>query len=153
MKKLAVVIKKFKNPRVRKRLKIALSVYAVGVILGITFKVVYDIGYFNALAFDEEKLAKRQSSPRINTELNKQSAQRIVTGALQENPANPQTIVNRILGHNRDATSIVIEKNKVKKIAWIIDKRWFFVGDIFDATGYNLSDAAERKHNINNAGY
>lgn len=151
--KFSVAIKKLKNPRVRKRLKIALSVYAVGILLAITFKIVYDIGYFNARALESEKKAKRQSIPSVNVVLNKQSAQRIVSGALKENPANPKTIVRRIISHDRDASSIVIEKNQVKKVAWIVDMRLFFIGDIFDTTGYNLTKAVERKHNINNAGY
>ena len=151
--KLAVAIKKFKNPRVRKRLKIALSVYAVAIALGVTFKIVYDIGFFNAKAIESEKLAKRQAAPRVNPVLNKKEAQRIVSGALKENPNYPQTIVNRILSHDRDALSIEIETNQIKQVAWIIKKRLFFIGDLFDATGYNLTEAVERKNNINDAGY
>ncbi|MGR9037746.1 MAG: hypothetical protein ACU83O_14350, partial [Gammaproteobacteria bacterium] len=46
--KIRVIIKKLSNPRVRRRLKIALSVWFGGIILGLMFKVVYDIGYFDA---------------------------------------------------------------------------------------------------------
>ncbi|NOQ34360.1 MAG: hypothetical protein GQ569_00510 [Methylococcaceae bacterium] len=153
MKKLAIVIKKFKSPRVRKRLKIALSVYAVGILLGIGSKVIYDIGYFNALALKDEKMAKRQSTPQVKVVLTKESAQRIVSNALKEDPANPQTTVERINRHNRELSSIVIEKDQVKKVAWIINMNLFFIGDIFDTKGYNLSKAVERKHNINNVSY
>lgn len=152
--KFSVFIKKLKNPRVRKRLKIALSVYGIGILLGIAFKVVYDIGYFNAQALDNEKMEKlRELSSYKPVALTEQFVQRIVSGALKEDPANPETVVERIISHNRKLSSIVIKKNNVKRVAWIIDMRLFFVGDILDAKGYNLTKAVERKHNINNASY
>ncbi len=150
--KFSVAIKKLKNPRVRKRLKIALSVYAIGIMLAIGSKVVYDIGYFNALALDKEKKAKRYS-PAAKVVLTTEYAQRIVSGALKEDPANPQTIVERISSNNRDVAAIVIKSGSVKQVGWIVDMRLFFVGDIFDGTGYNLTKAIERKHGINDAGY
>jgi hypothetical protein len=149
--KFSVFIKRLKNPRVRKRLKIALSVYAVAIILGISFKTVYNIGYFNAKALDDEKRAKRNPTPFIQRVMTKQYAQRIVSSVLKEDPANPKTIVERISSNSRKLSSIVIKNNGVKKVAWIIDMRLFFVGDLLDEGGYSLTKAGERKHNITNS--
>ena len=54
--KIRVIIKKLSNPRVRRRLKIALSVWFGGIILGLVFKVVYDIGYFDAQSLENDKI-------------------------------------------------------------------------------------------------
>lgn len=149
--KFSVFIKRLKNPRVRKRLKIALSVYAVAIILGISFKTVYNIGYFNAKALDDEKRAKRNPTPFVQRVITRESAQRIVSSALKEDPVNPKTIVERISSNNRKLSSIVIKNNGLKSVAWIIDMRLFFMGDILDEGGYNLTKAVERKHNIHNS--
>jgi len=146
--KLSVFIKRLKHPRVRKRLKIALSVYATIIILGISFKTVYNIGFFNARALEDEKRAKRNPTPFIRRVMTKEYAQGIVSSALKEDPTNPKTIVERISSSNRKLSSIVIKNNGVRKVAWIIDMRLFFVGDLLDEGGYNLTKAVERKHNI-----
>lgn len=154
MKKILLIFQRLKHPRVRKRLKIALSVYAIGFLLAIAFKVVYDIGFFNARALDDEKMAKLRSSiSREKAVLTIESAQRIVSGALKENPRDPKTVVTRIIGHDPKLSSIVIENNQQQRVAWIIDMRLFFVGDLLDAAGYNLTESAARRHNVNNAGY
>lgn len=143
-----IFIKKLKNPRVRKRLKIALSVYAVAIILGISFKTVYNIGYFNARLIDKEKKAKLSSTPFVKRVMTKEYVQMLVSMALQENPADPQTIVDRISSNSRKLASIIIEKNGIKQVAWIIDMRLFFVGNVLDKRGYSLTNAVERKHNM-----
>jgi hypothetical protein len=77
-----------------------------------------------------------------------ESAQRIVSGALKEDPNNPKTIVNQIIDNNQKLSTIIIENNKLKKIAWIIDMRLFFTGDLFNEEGYNLIDGLEHQYNI-----
>ncbi len=146
--KLSIFIKRLKHPRVRKRLKIALSVYAAVIILGISFKTIYNIGYFNAKALDNEKRAKRNPTPFVQRVMTRELAQRIVSSALKEDPLNPQTLVERISSNNRKLSSLVIKNNGLKKVAWIIDMRLFFMGDILDEGGYSLTKAVERKHNI-----
>jgi hypothetical protein len=144
--KMRVIIKKLSNPRVRRRLKIGLSVYAGLVILGVMFKVVYDIGYFNAQSLKNDKNAELPTTYPV---LTLESAQRIVSGALKEDPANPKTIVDQIINNNQKLSTIIIENNTLKKIAWIIDMRLFFTGDLFNAEGYNLTEGIEHQHNIN----
>ena len=149
--KFSVFIKKLKNPRVKRRLKIALSVYGVAILLGVLCKVVYDIGFFNAQALVNQKTANLPTATR--QVLTVETAQRIVSGALKENPANPKTIVTEIIDHNNKISAILIENNQQKKIAWIVDMRLFFTGDLFDEEGYNLTQGIERQHNINSADY
>ena len=144
--KIRVIIKKLSNPRVRRRLKIAISVWFGGIILGLMFKVVYDIGYFNAQSLENDKNAEL---PTKHAVLTMESAQRIVSGALKEDPNNPKTIVAQIIDNNHKLATIIIENNKLKKIAWIIDMRLFFTGDLFNAEGYNLTEGIEYQQNIN----
>jgi hypothetical protein len=144
--KIRFIIKKLSNPRVRRRLKIGLSIYAGVIILGMLFKLVYDIGYFNAQSLKDDKNATRSIPHPV---LTMESAQRIVSGALKEDPNNPKTIVDQIIDDNQKFSTIIIENNKLKKIAWIIDMRLFFTGDIFNAEGYNLTEGIEHQHNIN----
>ena len=151
--KLSVFIKKLSNPRVRWRLKVALSVYGVAIILGLLGKVIYDVGYFNAQALENEKKAKLPVVKSEHPVLTMESAQRIVTGALREDPANPITIVSQIVDHNYKISTLIIEKDKVRKIAWIVDMRLFFIGNLFNEEGYNLTEGMERQHNINHADY
>jgi hypothetical protein len=151
--KFSVLIKKLKNPRVRRRLKIALSVYGVAIVLGVLFKMTYDVGYFNALALENEKNANLHVIKQPSPVLKMEAAQRIVSGALKEDPAQPKTIVVQIIDSNSKLSSIIIENNKIKKVAWIIDMRLFFTGDLLNEEGYNLTKGVERQHNINNAGY
>ncbi len=144
--KIRVIIKKLSNPRVRRRLKIGLSVYGAVVIIGLIFKLVYDVGYFNAQSLKNEQNAELPITHRV---LTMESAQRIVSGALKEDPTNPKTIVNQIIDNNQKLATIIIENNKLKKIAWIIDMRLFFTGDLFNDAGYNLTEGIEHQHNIN----
>ncbi|MDP1969502.1 MAG: hypothetical protein Q8K42_01030 [Methylobacter sp.] len=141
-----VIIKKLSNPRVRRRLKIGLSVYGGVIVIGLMFKLVYDIGYFNAQSLKNDKNAEL---PTTNPVLTMESAQRIVSGALKEDPTNPKTIVGQIIDNNQKLSIIIIENNKLKKIAWIIDMCLFFTGDLFNNEGYNLTEGIEHQHNIN----
>lgn len=143
--KIRVIIKKLSNPRVRRRLKIGLCAYGGVAIIGLLFKLVYDIGYFNAQSFTHDKNAGLAITHPV---LTIESAQRIVSGALKEDPTNPQTIVNQIIDSNHNLSTIIIENNTLKKIAWIIDRRLFFTGDLFNDAGYNLTDGIEHQYNI-----
>jgi hypothetical protein len=143
--KIRFIIKKLSNPRVRRRLKIGLSVYGVIIIIGLLFKVVYDIGYFNAQSLKNDEKA---SLLVTRSELTIESAQHVVTGALKEDPNNPKTIVSQIIDNDQKLSTIIIENNRVKRIAWIIDMRLFFTGDLFNNEGYNLTEGFEHQHNI-----
>lgn len=145
-KKIRIIIKKLSNPRVRRRLKIGLSVYGGVIIIGLMFKLVYDIGYFNAQSLRNDKNAELLIARPV---LTMESAQRIVSGALKEDPTNPKTIVAQIIDNDQKLSTIIIENNKLKKIAWIIDMRLFFTGDLFNDEGYNLTEGIEHQHNIN----
>jgi len=144
--KIRVIIKKLSNPRVRRRLKIGLSVMGGAIMLSMTLKIVYDIGYFDAQSLENDKNAELPTTQPV---LTMESAQRIVSGALKEDPTNPQTIVDQIIDNNYKLATIIIENNKVKKIAWIIDMHLFFTGDLFNDAGYNLTEGIEEQHNIN----
>jgi len=144
--KISVIIKKLSNPRIRRRLKIGLSVYGVVIIIGLLFKVVYDIGYFNAQSLKDDKNAEQLITHQV---LTMEAAQRIVSGALKEDPMNPKTIVVQIIDDNQKLSSIIIENNQQRKIAWIIDMRLFFTDDLFNYEGYNLTEGIEHQHNIN----
>ena len=144
--KFSVLVKKLSNPRVRRRLKIGLSVWGVAIVIGLIFKLAYDIGYFKAQSLINDKNA---AMPIARTVLTMESAQRIVSGALKEDPNNPKTIVNQIIDNNQKLSTIIIENNKQKQIAWIIDMRLFFTGNLFNDKGYNLTESIEYQHNIN----
>jgi len=144
--KIRVIIKKLSNPRVRRRLKTALSVSGSVILIGLTFKLGYDIGYFDAQSLENDKNAEL---PTIQPVLTMESAQRIVSGALKEDPSNPETIVDQIIDNNHKLSTIIIENNKQKKIAWIIDMHLFFTDDLFNDEGYNLTEGIEYQHNIN----
>jgi len=148
--KIRAIIKKLSNPRVRRRLKIGLSVYGAVLIIGLLFKLVYDIGYFNAQSLKNEKNAELPTTYPV---LTIESAQRIVSGALKEDPTNPKTIVAQIIDNNHQLSTIIIENNKLKKIAWIIDMHLFFTGDLFNNEGYNLTEGIEHQHNIDRGGH
>ena len=116
------------------------------IMMSLILKVVYDIGYFNAQALINDKNAEL---PNTQPVLTMESAQRVVTGALKEDPTTPKTIVDEIIDNNPLFSTIIIENNKLKKIAWIINMRLFFTGDLFNDQGYNLTEGIEHQHNIN----
>ena len=138
-------LKRLSNPRVRRRLKVALSIWASLIILGISHKVVYDVGYFDASSLES---AKNASAPFIRPKLTIKAAQNIVAGALKEDPNNPNTIVTQIVGDNHKLSTIIIENNQQKKVAWIIDMRLFFTADVFNKDGYNLTKGFEQQYEI-----
>ncbi len=146
--KIRFIIKRLSNPRVRRRLKIGLSVFGGAILLVIAFKTVYDIGFFDAQSLEN---AKNAELPTAQPVLTMESAQRIVTGALKEDPTNPKTIVTQIIDNNHKLATIIIESNKLKKIAWIIDMHLFFTGDLFNDAGYNLTAGIEQQHDIKRA--
>lgn len=114
--------------------------------MSLVLKIVYDIGYFNAQSLMNEKNA---GLPIKQPVLTMESAQRIVTGALKEDPSTPKTIVDEIIDNNPLFSTLIIENNKQKKVAWIINMRLFFTGDLFNDEGYNLTEGIEHQHNIN----
>ena len=143
--KIRVFIKKLSNPRIRRRLKIALSVFFGGIKLSLMFKVVYDIGYFESQSLENDKIAE---IPTKSPVLTMESAQHIVSGALKEDPTNPKTIVTQIVDNNHRLSTIIIESNKIKKIARIIDMHLFFTCELFNEEGYNLNEGIEHQYNI-----
>ncbi len=143
--KIRFIINRLSNPRVRRRLKIALGIWFGGILLGILFKVVYDLGYFDAQSLKDEQIA---ALPTANPVLTIEAAQRIVSGALKEDPNNPETFVDQIVNKNHRLSAVIIEKNKLKKVAWIIDMRLFFAGELFNDAGYNLNEGIEREYNL-----
>ena len=144
--KIRFIIKRLSNPRVRRRLKIALSIWFGGIILGLMFKTVYDIGYFDAQSLENDKIAVLPTTYPV---LTMESAQHIVSGALKEDPSNPKTIVVQIVDNNHKLSTIIIENNKIKKIARIIDMHLFFSCELFNEEGYNLNEGIEHQYNIN----
>ena len=145
MNKIRRIIKKLSNPRVRRRLKIGLSILGGSLLLAVLIKIVYDIGYFDAQSL---KNAKNAEQPVAHTVLTLESAQVIVTNALKEDASSPKTIVVEIVNNNNNnLLPIIVENNKVKKVAWIINMRLFFVGDLLNDQGLNLTEGIERQHN------
>jgi len=119
--------------------------YGGVVLLGVVFKLAYDIGYFDAQSVEVQRNAGQLiGRPTLTIE----SAQQIVTGALKEDPTNPLTKVTKIVDDNQKLATIIIEYNKLSKVAWIIDMRLFFTGDIFNDAGYNLTEGIEKQNNI-----
>lgn len=148
--RLSVFVRKLSNPRVRRRLKIGLSVWAVAIIISLIFKLAYDIGYFKAQSLiDEKNTALSVTRAMLTMEL----AQRIVTGALKEDPNNPKTIVSQIIDNDQKVSTIIVESDNQKKIGWIIDLRLFFTGALFNDNGYNLTEALEQQYNIRSASH
>lgn len=143
---IRTIIKKLSNPRVRRRLKIGLAAYACIFLIGLSFKLIYDIGYFNAQSLKKDQIAELPTTYPV---LTMEYAQRIVSGALKEDPTNPKTVVTQIIDNNHKLSTIIIENNKLKKIAWIIDMRLFFKDDLFNNDGYNLTEGIEHQYNIN----
>ncbi len=115
------------------------------IVIGLTFKLGYDIGYFDAQSLKDDQNAE---PPIEQVVLTMESAQRIVSGALKEDPGNPKTIVDQIVDNNHKLSTIIIENNHLKKIAWIIDMRLFFTADLYNSEGYNLTEGIEQTHNI-----
>jgi hypothetical protein len=143
--KILVIKKRLSNPRVRRRLKIALSLSGGVIMISLTFKLGYDIGYFDAQSLENDQNAELSTAQPV---LTMESAQRIVSGALKDDPTNPKTIVDEIIDNHHKLSTIIIENNKLKKIAWIIDMRLFFTGDLFNDQGINLTEGFEHQHTI-----
>lgn len=144
MKKLGK-LKRLSNPRVRRRLKIGLSVWFGIMLLGASYKVIYDIGYFDAQSLETTRYSK---TPFVYPKQTIESAQRIVTGALKEDFSNPSTLVVQVIDNNYKLSTIIIENNKQRKIAWIIDMRFFFTADVYNNEGYNLTKGFEQYYKI-----
>lgn len=142
--KILVNLRRLSNPRVRRRLKIGLSVWFGVMMLGVSYKVIYDIGYFDAYSLENDKISNLPVTQHSKMTL--QTAQRIVTGALKDDFANPKTVVVEIIDDNHKLSTIVIENNKQKRIAWIFDMRLFFIADVYNAEGYNLTKGFEQHY-------
>lgn len=143
--KFSVFVRRLSHPRVRRRLKIGLSAWAIAISLGLICKLAYDIGYFEAQSLLEQKNA---AGPVTRTVLTQELAQRIVSGALKEDIHNPKTIVTQVIDNNQKVATIIIENNNQQKIGWIIDLRLFFIGDLFNDNGYNLTESLAQQYNI-----
>ena len=139
------IIRRLSHPRVKKRLKIGLTVWAVTITLFLMCKLSYDIGYFKAQSVIDDKNA---ATPVVRQFLDIETAQKVVSGALIEDPNNPKTTVIQILNNDPKFSSIIIESGTQKNIAWIVDRRLLFIGDVLSDTGYNLTDAQKKQHNI-----
>lgn len=144
--KFSVFVKKLSNPRVRWRLKVGLSVWALVITMSMISKLAYDIGYFKAQSQVNDKIA---ALPAAQAELSIATAQRIVSGALKEDVNNPKTIVRRVVENDKDLSIVIIETNKKKRIGWIINMHLFFTGSLYSDNGYNLTESMERHYRLN----
>lgn len=142
---LIILIKRLSHPRVQKRLKIGLTVWAIAITIALICKLFYDIGYFKAQSVMDDKNA---AIPLTRHFLDFETAQKIVSGALKEELYNPKTRVIQIINNDSKLSTIIVENNYQKHIAWIIDMRLFFIGDLLNDNGYNLTEAMEKQHNI-----
>lgn len=142
---LFVFIKRLSHPQVKKRLKIGLSMWGLAIMLALTSKISYDIGYFKAQSVIDEKNAPIAGARQF---LDFETAQRTVSGALKEDLYNPKTRVVQIIENDSKLSTIIIENNYRKNIAWIIDKRLYFNGDLLNDNGYNLTEAMQKQHDI-----
>lgn len=129
--------------RVRYRLKIGGVVLAVFVLLCVTFKVGHDVGYYHshALTVSPDNLALLPSS-----EISLREAQSIVSGALKEDGLNPKTVVDKILDSNNKLLSIVVLKEGRREIAWVLNRRFYFSGDLYSSDGYNVTDGLVKQY-------
>lgn len=143
--KFSVFLRRLSHPQVIRRLKIGLSIWAIAIVLSLVMKITYDVGYFKAQSLLEQKNAAAPSSRQF---LTIEAAQQVVTGALKEDPSNPRTIVTQVVDNNQKLATVIIENNRQRKIGWIIDMRLFFIGDLFNDNGYNLTESLEYQHNI-----
>ena len=148
--KFGVLVKRLSHPQVKKRLKIGLSLWGIAIALALIGKISYDVGYFKAQSLVNDRNA---AVPNAKAFLTLEAAQRIVSGALKEDFNNPKTIVSQVVDNNQKLATIIIENNKQKQIAWIIDLRLFFAGDLYNDNGYNLTEALGRQHNISGSNY
>jgi hypothetical protein len=143
--KIRVIVKRLKNPRVKRRLKIFLSVLSSLIVSGLILKAVYDIGYFDAKSLEHDKIAELSNTvPMLTTE----TAQRILAGALKEDPSNPTTVIKRIIKKNDRLWAVIVENNKIKKVGWILDMQMFFLGDLYNEDGYDLNEGIEKQYEI-----
>lgn len=148
---ILVNLKRLSNPRIRRRLKIALSIWIGAMLLAVSYKVVYDIGHFDAKSLENAKNASGPIAPLPKLTL--EVAQKIVTGALREDPSTPKTFVTQVLDDDHKLATLMIEKDKQKSIAWIIDMRLFFKGDLLNGEGYNLTNVFEKQYEIDHIDY
>ena len=139
------IIRRLSHPRVKKRLKIGLTVWGVAITLFLICKLSYDIGYFKAQSVIDDKNA---ATPVVRQFLDVETAQKVVSGALKEDPNDPKTTVIQILNNDPKLSTLIIESSTQKSIAWIVDRRLLFVGDVLSDNGYNLTDALKKQHNI-----
>lgn len=143
--KIRVIVKRLKNPRVKRRLKIFLSVLSSLIVSGLILKTVYDIGYFDAKSLEHDKIVQLpNTTPTLTTD----TAQRIVTNALKEDPSNPGTVVKRIIKKNDGLWAVIVENNKIKKVGWILDRHMFFLGDLYNEDGYDLNEGIEKQYEV-----
>ena len=143
--KFSVFLRRLSHPQVIRRLKIGLSIWAIAIIMSLLLKLAYDIGYFKAQSLIDEKNAAAPSTRQVMTI---EAAQLVVTGALNEDPSSPKTIVTQVIDNNQKLATVIIENNRQKKIGWIIDMRLFFTGDLLNDKGYNLTESIEYQQNI-----
>jgi len=143
--KIRVIVKRLKNPRVKRRLKIFLSVLSSLIVSGLILKAVYDIGYFDAKSLENDKIAELPNTvPTLTTD----TAQRIVAGSLKEDPNNPNTVVKRIIKKNDGLWAVIVEKDNIKKVGWILDMHMFFLGELYNEDGYDLNKGIEKQYEI-----
>ncbi len=145
--KFSVFVRKLSSTRVRKRLKIGLYIWGIAIGISLIFKLAYEIGYFKAQSLINDKITETPNAQQFMT---LELAQRIVSGALKEDINNPKTIVQQVVDKNQKISTIIIENNRQKRIAWIIDMRLFFIGDLFNDNGYNLTESLQQQYNIRN---
>ena len=145
--KLSVFFRKLSTPRVQKRLKIGLTVWAGAIIISLFFKFAYDIGHFKAQSVINDKNSAVTATRQI---LTNDVAQRIISGALKEDPDHPKTLVSQIIDNNQKLSTVIVENNRQKKVVWIIDMHLYFDGDVLNDNGYNLTKSLERQYNIIN---
>lgn len=137
MQKIKKIIKKLKHPQVRSRMKIAAIFWTAFIFSGITFKIGHDLGHFQAYSHKQGLL---ESKTTDNTHLiTLEKAQQIVNASLRESSYPPKTVVKNIIRNEYPLTALIIERDGSRKIAWLLNDRYYMEGVILNTNGDDLT--------------
>lgn len=144
MQKIKKLIKKLRHPQVRRRMKMAIIIWLSLLFGCVTFKIGLDLGHFQEAAHKKILLGNEshEPSPLITTG----KAQQVVSTCLNESPYTPKTQVKSVLKNDLMMTPIIVERDSIKKIGWILSGRYYMEGPIINEHGDNLTELYAKQY-------
>lgn len=125
-------------------MKVALIFWTALLFGCLTFKIGLDLGHYQEATHKKSLLGNNSHEPSPIMTTGK--AQQVVSTCLNESLYTPKTQVKSVLKNDLMMTPIIVERDSIKKIGWILNGRYYTESPIINENGDDLTELYAKQY-------